>query len=79
VTVNIAVERKANTMSKRHKAIQPDMRWSEPEGFQLEVISSSDGWAIQKDQQSKAEIRAEQAKRQGDMFPDAENGERGAK
>lgn len=61
-------------MKTRHKAAQPDMRWSEPEGFSLEVQQSSDGWAIQREQKSKAEIRAEQARLQGDMFPDAENG-----
>lgn len=58
----------------KHRAKQPDMHWSEPEGFQLEVQQSSDGWAIQAEQQSKAEARAEQARLQGDMFPDAENG-----
>jgi hypothetical protein len=62
-------------MKTKHKAVQPDMRWSEPEGFQsLEVQQSSDGWAIQREKETKDEIRAEQAKLQGDMFPDAENG-----
>lgn len=57
----------------KHKAKQPEMRWSEPEGFSLEVTTAVDGFKVAAEKERSAAAAAEVAKVQGDMFPDVDN------